>query len=377
MFAQAHSRSLSALLSFKTQMPFDRLPLFGRSCAAAAGREIAKLRDPEFKRKLVEATTKAGPRVARYRGAAAAVRVALRVRTVEGPHRLVAEVAAERGVHPAQAMIDLAIRERSRLFLPDAGGPTRPGQRRSEILKTARVRPRLGTPAPTSRAHGLLAPRRTCSPTGWQEARVTLPQRLRHATLVPATLWGFADRASSARAWPPTSWSSIPRPSGGDAGAGGDLPPAPSGGPALPRRRGHGGQRRNDPRDGKPTGAHPGSFSRFPSRAGLSRARDLVKVRSSRRRRVRFLAAFDRNALGLRTRRGAAALQLLQADATQHVLLLEVTRTRRAGGAPGPPPHYEKWRAAAYSLDGPSQPTRCKTVFPSDPNTGWEQEVAP
>ena len=28
MFAQAHSRSLSALLSFKTQMPFDRLPLW-------------------------------------------------------------------------------------------------------------------------------------------------------------------------------------------------------------------------------------------------------------------------------------------------------------------------------------------------------------
>ena len=28
MFAQAHSRSLSALLSFKTQMPFDRLPVW-------------------------------------------------------------------------------------------------------------------------------------------------------------------------------------------------------------------------------------------------------------------------------------------------------------------------------------------------------------
>ena len=28
MLAQVHSRSLSALLSFKTQMPFDRLPLW-------------------------------------------------------------------------------------------------------------------------------------------------------------------------------------------------------------------------------------------------------------------------------------------------------------------------------------------------------------
>ena len=29
-------------------------------------------------------------------------------------------------------------------------------------------------------------------------------------------------------------------------------------------------------------------------------------------------------------------------------------------------PHYAKWRAAADTLEGPSQPTRCKTVFPSD-----------
>src|SRR5262249_32105306 len=49
MFAQAHSRSLSALLSFKTQMPFDRLPLWKELRKLSVAEKIAKLRDPEFK----------------------------------------------------------------------------------------------------------------------------------------------------------------------------------------------------------------------------------------------------------------------------------------------------------------------------------------
>ena len=28
-------------------------------------------------------------------------------------------------------------------------------------------------------------------------------------------------------------------------------------------------------------------------------------------------------------------------------------------------PHYATWRAAADTLDGPTEPTRCTTVFPS------------
>ena len=28
-------------------------------------------------------------------------------------------------------------------------------------------------------------------------------------------------------------------------------------------------------------------------------------------------------------------------------------------------PHYAKWQAVADTLDGPTEPTRCKTVFPA------------
>src|SRR5256714_8608797 len=117
MFAQAHSRSLSALLSFKTQMPFDRLPLWKELRNLPRAEKIAKLRDPEFKKKLVEATnetpgkqapgTEPRPQPSQWPFACV---------TAHGRTRSVAEVAAHRGVHPAQAMSDLALEKDVGLF---------------------------------------------------------------------------------------------------------------------------------------------------------------------------------------------------------------------------------------------------------------------
>src|SRR5205085_1540693 len=49
MFAQAHSRSLSALLSFKTQMPFDHLPVWKEIRALPLEQQKQKLRDPSLR----------------------------------------------------------------------------------------------------------------------------------------------------------------------------------------------------------------------------------------------------------------------------------------------------------------------------------------
>src|SRR4051794_8657390 len=62
MFAQAHSRSLSALLSFKTQMPFDRLPVWQDIRKLPLEEQAARLRDPELRPKLVQASTAPDPR---------------------------------------------------------------------------------------------------------------------------------------------------------------------------------------------------------------------------------------------------------------------------------------------------------------------------
>src|SRR5689334_5511817 len=54
MFAQAHSRSLSALLSFKTQMPFDRLPVWKEIRKLPIEEQKQKLRDPALRSTMIE-----------------------------------------------------------------------------------------------------------------------------------------------------------------------------------------------------------------------------------------------------------------------------------------------------------------------------------
>jgi len=119
MFAQVHSRSLSALVSFRTQLPFDRLPVWKEFRALPLAEQHRRLRDPEQRRRLVEASEVHDDR--RHIGTEA--RPAeydwlFVFDTVEGPHRTVAEVARERGQHPAETMIDLALeKDLERFFL--------------------------------------------------------------------------------------------------------------------------------------------------------------------------------------------------------------------------------------------------------------------
>ena len=49
MFAQVHSRSLSALLSFRTQLPFDRLPAWKEIRKLPLDEQKRQLRDPELR----------------------------------------------------------------------------------------------------------------------------------------------------------------------------------------------------------------------------------------------------------------------------------------------------------------------------------------
>src|SRR5215475_13547458 len=117
MFAQVHSRALSALLSFKTQMPFDRLPVWKDLRTLPLHEQQQKLRDAELRRRLIEASGARDSRRAVGTEAKPADYDWLLVfDTVYGPHRTVAEVARERGQHPAETMIDLAPRRNMDMF---------------------------------------------------------------------------------------------------------------------------------------------------------------------------------------------------------------------------------------------------------------------
>src|SRR4029434_5684360 len=114
MFAQVHSRSLSALLSFKTQMPFDRLPVWKELRALPLAEQRRRLHDPALRRRLIEASgEKDGPPPLGTEAKPPDYDWLLVFDTVEGPHRTVAEGARERGQHPAETIIDLSVEERA------------------------------------------------------------------------------------------------------------------------------------------------------------------------------------------------------------------------------------------------------------------------
>src|SRR5436309_1953648 len=110
MFAQPHSRSLSALPSFKTQMPFDWLPLWNALRQLPPPEQRPRLGDPATRKKLVEVSgERDGRRPLGTEPKPPDYDWLLVFDTVEGPHRTVAEVARERGQHPAETTIELAL----------------------------------------------------------------------------------------------------------------------------------------------------------------------------------------------------------------------------------------------------------------------------
>ena len=111
MFAQVHSRSLTVLLSFKTQLPFDRLPVWKELRALPARRAAADAARSRAARRAGRGRARArrAPR-RRHRGAAADYDWLLRLR-----HAWTARTArwprsrASAAQHPAETMIDLAL----------------------------------------------------------------------------------------------------------------------------------------------------------------------------------------------------------------------------------------------------------------------------
>ena len=92
-----------------------------------------------------------------------------------------------------------------------------------------------------------------------------------------------------------------------------------------------------------------------------------VKVRIKPEERERFLRAIEVDAIGSeRDEPGCFCFNVLQDQQDANVYyFMEVYRDEAALEAHRAAPHYAVWRAAADTLDGPPQATRCHTVFPA------------
>jgi N-acyl-D-aspartate/D-glutamate deacylase len=195
MFAQVHSRALTVVLSFKTNLPFDRLPVWRELRALPLEQQAQRLRDPALRQRLVEAARERDER----RPIGAEARPAsyewiFVMDTADGPHRSVAAVARERGVDPVEAMIDLALEKNlDRFFLQPIANENQ--DHALELIQ----HPRTVVTFSDSGAHVsqiMDASLQTHLLSHWVRAKQAIPleQAVRMLSFEPATHWGFWDR---------------------------------------------------------------------------------------------------------------------------------------------------------------------------------------
>jgi N-acyl-D-amino-acid deacylase len=196
--AQTHCRGISVLLSLKTRLPFDLIDSWSDLRSRTLADQLRILGDPETKQPYVQAAIDAD--YSRWSGVGAQARPPDfdGIRIYEHglpPNPSVAEVAAIRGVHPAEAMIDLSVESGgNQLFIQPSLY-----QQDEQVLLRAMRHPRTVMTFSDSGAHlSQIADSsiHTHLLGHWVRDRqeFTLEEAVRMITLAPAMAWGFSDR---------------------------------------------------------------------------------------------------------------------------------------------------------------------------------------
>ncbi len=197
MFGQTHTRGISHVLSFKSQLPFDDFPEWARARALPLEEQRKAFRDPAQRKRLVEATRngayKTGggePRKPTYEN------MYVMRSPVSGNPR-VAVLAAQRNVDPVELMIDLALESNFNQLFMQFDANTVP-KSEEEALATLK-HPRTVMTFSDSGAHVSLimdSSIHTHLLAYWVRERgaFTLEEAVRMITLTPAMAWSFTDR---------------------------------------------------------------------------------------------------------------------------------------------------------------------------------------
>jgi N-acyl-D-aspartate/D-glutamate deacylase len=195
MFGQSHSRGISVVMSFGSHLPFDVLPLWHEFRALPADEQLHRLRDPATRSRLREAAVNGAypagigaevppPDYARMRV----------LRDAVLPNPSVAELASQRGVHPVDVILDLAVQTDLRQLFVQPLTPLEP----DDLLAIMR-HPRTVMTFSDSGAHVSQisdASIQTYLLAYWVRVReaFTLAEAIRMITSVPADAWGLIDR---------------------------------------------------------------------------------------------------------------------------------------------------------------------------------------
>jgi N-acyl-D-aspartate/D-glutamate deacylase len=195
MWAQAHAREFSVMLSWRTRLPFDNLPVWRDVRALSLDEQASALRDPRLRARLVEVAHE-GP----YgHGIGAETRapdydwIRIFERPVP-PNPTVAQRATELGQDPVDVMIDLALATNFEQFFAQIIANRDP-----EHVLSIMKHPRALVTFSDSGAHVsqiMDSSLQTHLLAYWVRERqaFTLEDAVRNLTLAPATAWNLPDR---------------------------------------------------------------------------------------------------------------------------------------------------------------------------------------
>lgn len=197
MFVQVHSRSISIVLSFETQMPYDTLPVWRDIRQLPLAEQEAALRNPDMRRKLVEAANQqeddggigVGPaaRTANYD-------YMFVLDSATPPHLSVAEAAKAAGKDPVDYVIDKALEKNMKQFFYQP----LTNENEDHVLEMMQ-HPRAVVTFSDSGAHVsqiMDSSLQTHLLSYWvrDKQAMTLEDAIRKITFVPASHWGMTGR---------------------------------------------------------------------------------------------------------------------------------------------------------------------------------------
>jgi N-acyl-D-amino-acid deacylase len=194
LWGQSSCRPSGAVFNFRTWLPFDTLPRWRELRALPLAEQAIALRDPVVRADLVEAV---GGGTFTLGKEAATTSIFDRLMVMRPDTRAMptlSAIAAERHCHAVEAMIDLALESDFGVFFFQVTGNSDP----DDVLTILR-HPRTVMTFSDAGAHVsqiINASLQTHLLSYWVRERqlLTLEEAVRMVTLVPATLWGFADR---------------------------------------------------------------------------------------------------------------------------------------------------------------------------------------
>ena len=196
MFAQVHSRSLNVIYSFEAHLPLDNWEIWRDIRRLPLAEQRVKFADPSLKEKLVAVASQPSER---HKARGVVVNPpdwnwVFVMRGTDGRDQSVAALAAERGVPPAQLLIDLALAEdfKTLFWMPLNN------EDEADVLEMMQ-HPRTVATFSDSGAHVsqiMDSSLQTNIFSHWvrEKQALGLEQAVRMVTFEPARRWGLADR---------------------------------------------------------------------------------------------------------------------------------------------------------------------------------------